>query len=439
MQFARNTGGLPSAFQKQLRNIEAFHDLARQIPPRRKTHRIVYLASGSHLAPLVICDVLPGSDRCHLTFTEVDPSVREPIAALLAVLARENVIDRLASRRAGNPQSAVWEFRLGRHPVVLNVDVAPAPPRATSPVRASLLSGADLVISHDWSGDPLANLRLIFDYIRAEQSLGKARMPPLMIEDLERHPYPIDLSFFSPVARTSQSYGHRASRDGQVGHDGDELGVPLFGGGVVLGFRGQWWRNAGEGDLLPFLDFLLFNEFDSDRRNILRGGERILVPPAALDWWTGFGRRSIGGGDLFRNPRIRRNMIDAAVKLAPSFDPAGQTRLACRLLLFRTLVDLKAGGFDTSRLLPPAVVAARFEEGLLSPEMKRLFTEAQANEETRVAEKEEEWGAFRGVTRVLEEPAPQAVMSQCPLPYPRDRNDSKGLADLYKLLVAAVR
>jgi hypothetical protein len=260
-----------------------------------------------------------------------------------------------------------------------------------------------------------------------------------MIEDLERHPYPVDLSFFSPIARTARPYGHRASRDGSFGHDGDELGLPLFGGGVVLAFRGRWWRHASERDLLSFFDFLLVNEFDSERRNVLARGDRTLVPPSALDWWTGFGRRTVGGEDLFRNPAVRRNLILAAARVAPSFDYPSQERIGCRLFLYRALVTLKSLGRDVSLVLPPDAGSAPFEERLLSADMDRLLGEAKANEEARRSEAEVEWGALRGAADLLGSDGARSVEDLCPFAPQGDWSDPGMLYGSVRSLRATLR
>lgn len=426
-------------FGRQLRNVEAFRDLARKLPPRERPRRILYLASGSHLAPLALCEALPAGEPCDVTLTEIDGTVREPIAALLRALARARTVDRLEPDGGEDQRNSRWTFRLGTHPVVLELQLAAAPPGATSPVPARIPDGTDLVVSHDWSGDPLANLRLVFDLLVSARSRPGQPAPLLMIEDLERHPYPIDLSFFSPVARTSLPYGHRSSRDGSTGHGGDELGAPLFGGGVVLGFRGRWWREATRPDLLSFFDFLLFNEFDSQRRNVLARGKKTVVPPSLLDWWTGFGRRTVGGGDLSRSPLLRRELILAAIRIAPSFDDASKQRIGCRLLLYRALASLAGAGRDVSSVLPPGRNPGAFEERLLSPEMERLFEEAKANEALLGEETVAESGPIRQAASLLQSEELQPIQALCPLSLRGDEADAGELSGLLRQLEAALR
>ncbi len=436
--FEASLRGGDRAFDRQLRNVEAFRDLVRQLPPRERPRRIVYLASGSHLAPLALCEALPDGEPCHVTLTEVDGAVRAPISVLLGALARARAVERLESDGGGGGPGARWTFLLGTHPVAMELLVTPPPPGATSPVPARIPDGTDLVVSHDWSGDPLANLRLVYDLLVAARARPGQPAPLLMIEDLQRHPYPVDLSFFSPLARTSLPYGHRSSRDGSTGHGGDELGAPLFGGGVVLGLRGLWWREASQPDLLSFFDFLLFNEFDSDRRNVLARGEKMILPPTLLDGWTGFGRRTVGGGDLFRGP-VRRDLILAATRLAPSLDSSLQQRLGCRLLYYRALTGLKGAGSDVSAFLPPGREPAAFEERLLSPDMERLFGEAKANEALLREESGSDSESTRQAASLLKSDVLQHVLDRCPVPFPGDAADAGGLPRLLRELQQALR
>lgn len=430
-------GGDP-AFDKQLRNVEAFRDLARQLPPRQRPRRIVYLASGSHLAPLALCEALPPGEACHLTLTEVDGAVREPIAALLGALSRARAIERLESGGGRSGPLARWTFRLGTHPVALELLVTPPLPGATSPVPARIPDGTDLVVSHDWSGDPLPNLRLVHDLLVAARTRPGPPAPLLMVEDLQRHPYPVDLSFFTPLARTPLPYGHRSSRDGSTGHGGDELGAPLFGGAVVLGFRERWWREASQPDLLSFFDFLLFNEFDSGRRNVLTRGEKTTLPPALLDGWTAFGRRTLAGGDLFRGP-VRRDLILAATRIAPSLDSSLKQRLGCRLLHYRAVTGLKGAGRDVSAFLPPGREPAAFEERLLSPDMERLFAEAKANEGLLREEAVSDAESTRQAAALLESDALRPVLVPCPVSFRGDGGGAGGLARILRELEPLLR
>lgn len=396
---ARVTSGEPAdreralALRHNLRNHGAMRELVEALPREERPRRVLYLASGAHLAPLALCEALPAGAPCDLTMTEVDPTVQGGIGDLLGELVRLGLASGL---EAGEPLSAggsrTWRLRLGSHPVTVTLRVERRGPGGASPplIRASDLAGADLVISHDWSGDPLFNLRVVYDLLVAARAAA-GRAPMLMVEDLERHPYPVDLSFFSPRARTGQPYGHRTSGAGVGRHGAVELGEPLFGGGVLLGFAAPWWQKVDPEALEGFLNFLLFNQFDDQRQNVLEGGVRPLVAPALLDWWTGYGRRTISNRNLAEEPGARGRMLDAVAAVAPRLEQPLRRRLACRLELYRSLTHLRAAGTDLAPLLPvPACCRALEPRDFPSDDMVALYDEALANEAVRAADLEAE-------------------------------------------------
>ena len=43
-------------------NVEAMAEMVGTLPQGRRPRRVLYLASGSHLAPLVLCEALPGGE-----------------------------------------------------------------------------------------------------------------------------------------------------------------------------------------------------------------------------------------------------------------------------------------------------------------------------------------------------------------------------------------
>jgi len=405
----------------QLRNHGAMRELVEALPLEERPRRVLYLASGAHLAPLALCEALPEGASCDLTMTEVDPSVQGEIGDLLGELVR---LELASGLEVGEPLpgggSRTWRLRLGSHPVSVTLRVEPRGPDGMPPrlIRASDLAGADLVVSHDWSGDPLSNLRVVYDLLVAARAAG-GRAPRLMIEDLERHPYPVDLSFFSPLARTGQPYGHRTSGAGVGRHGTVELGEPLFGGGVILGFAATWWRKVDPEALEGFFNFLLFNQFDDQRQNVLEGGRRPLVVPALLDWWTGFGRRTISNRNLAEEPGARDRMLGAAAAVAARLEPPLRQRLACRLALYRSLTQLRAAGADLGPLLPvPGCCRTLEPRDFPSDAMESLYDEALANGAVRDADLAEE---AKEATRRLERfNAPELVelAAECPVGAP---------------------
>ncbi len=299
----------------QLRNGPAMAELVASLPAQDRPQRLLYLAAGSHLAPLVVCEALPGDAACSLRYTEIDASVQERIERGLQALHLEGCLSAPSSTAAFTSADGerTWHFELAGHAVDLTLLVT-VPGAGSSLLSPDDLVWPQLVISHDWSGDPIENLRVIRAYLLAARAERPATLPLLMIEDLERHPYPIDLTLFMPLARTALPYGHRASSAGIARHGGEELGVGLFGGGVLLGFGHTWWLQGEQASLDGVLDLLLLNRFDSKRQNVLEGGDDPLLAPALLDWWTAFGDRSVTDD----HTRLDRSAaLRAAQRVAP--------------------------------------------------------------------------------------------------------------------------
>lgn len=331
---------------RRLRHVDAMVELVARIPEQQRPRRILYLAAGTHLAPLALCELLPADDPCSLTLTDADPAVREGVATALGELAAAGAVVGLVIE--GNQ----CRFSIAGHPVSLTIQPVHAGP--VPDIEPRWLRQADLVITHDWSGDPLEILRVVFELLRAARDGGIEDPPLLMVENLERHPYPIDLGLFSPVVRSSSVYGHRGRLPGSDGHDGDERGPPLFGGAVLLGFSDRWWREVSPETLSAVFDVLLFNEFLFDRQNVLEGGDDPLLAPALLDWWTGFGARTVVGDDLRGRFDEFLAVPPAAARAIPAMGPENRRRLACRLQLLRSLVHARADGADFHDLMPAA-------------------------------------------------------------------------------------
>ena len=200
------------------------------------------------MAPLSLCEMLPAKVPCSLVLTEVDPAVRRDIAEFLNAAGEFGYVAGVeAVPNSGSAGSSAWQFLMGDRPV--NLQLVINSQRDAPLVSPVAVGAADLVISHDWSGDPLGNLVVLRDVVLALRRVPHAKRPMLMAEDLRAHPYPIDLDWFSPIARSSHHYGHRTS-DAGVGRHGEvELGESVFGGAVLLGFSDPWWTLLDAGDL----------------------------------------------------------------------------------------------------------------------------------------------------------------------------------------------
>ena len=130
------------------------------------------------LAPLALCELLPAGAPCSLVLTEIDGSIGKDVSALLHELSRTERISALQLDNDGR----FWQFQLAGHPVRIELELV----GRGSLVEPALVHDADLVINHDWSGDPLGILMVVHELLLALRSLDGAP-PMLMIEDLERH------------------------------------------------------------------------------------------------------------------------------------------------------------------------------------------------------------------------------------------------------------
>ena len=363
------------------RNAPAFRNLAESIPPERQPERVLYLASGSHIAPLAVCEALPPEQPCRLTLTEIDASVQCDLESFFHEARRRGYLRSIddSGRLEDGTGVRTWRFRVGSRPVTVDLHLrGESGESGPSPlVPHELLRDTDLVISHDWSGDPFGNLDVILRLLEGSRAADLDRPPLLMIEDLEKHTFPVDLGFFSILARTDETYGHRGSNSGIGRHGPVELGPPIFGGGVVLGFDEPWLRWTDDTTLRSFGDFLLLNRYDGGRRNVLEREPDTVLVPELLDWWSGFGTRSLTGGDFSRNPELRRRAVEAALHIADKLDEPLATRLACRLELYRTVLGMRARGTG-SRVNHPTqhnVRLLKVDEFPL-PAMQDLYREA---------------------------------------------------------------
>jgi hypothetical protein len=281
-------------------------------------------------------------------------------------------------------------------------------------VRAPDLAASDLVVSHDWSGDPLVNLRLIWEYLEAAREIAPPA-PPLMMEDLERHPYPIDLSLFAPLARTAAAYGHRTSDAGVGRHGRVELGVPLFSGGVVLGLDDPWWREIGSQTLRDVFNFLVFNQFGNHRQNVLEGGADPLLAPAMLDWWTDYGHRTVDDHDVREDSAAKARMLRSVAEIVPLLDEELRQRMACRMALYRSLLEARVAGVETLSLMPAARLGRRPEPGHFpSPEMERLYREALRQVATYRADVERERAEAWDLLRLIDTAGLAGRVGTCP-------------------------
>ncbi len=353
-------------------------ELVEILPELERPRTILYLASGDHLAPLGLCELLPEGAPCRLIMTEIDAGVQEGIDVALADLEGAGVCDGVLSDTGieGRSGRRIWRGTMGSRP--FSVELRVSDPNVGAPlVIGEMVAEVDLVISHDWSGEPLGNFQVIFRFLEAtRQNPGVAT--PLMIEDLGAHPYEIDLGPFVPAATSEATFGHRDSDAGPGRHGQVELGTPIFGGAVMLTFGDPWWRVLSDQQLESVFDFLLLNQFESDRQNVLEGGSDPLLAPMLLDWWTGYGARGIRGDAITLGPGgTRERMIEAAIATRSGAGPTVAAIFGARLDLYRDLLALRARGHDTLDLMPSARYTRRpAPNDFPTPDMERLYRQA---------------------------------------------------------------
>jgi hypothetical protein len=434
-RLAAGTGGDPRTGEQwhRLRHVDTMAELVAELPEERRPQRILYLAAGVHLAPIALCELLPDGSPCFLTYTDADPAIRDRVAAALGELATARVVDDLGS------EGGRIRFSIAGHQVSLTVE--PVPAGLLPVVEPDWLRQTDLVITHDWSGDPLENLRVVRELLEAIRDGGLADPPLLMIEDLQLHPYPIDLALFSPVARSRGDYGHRGRLEGPGGHLEVERGPALFGGAALLAFNDRWWQTVPIGTLDAVLDVLLFSEFLLERQNVLEGGGDPLLAPALLDWWTGFGARTVAGYDLRGHfDRLLATPALAASAL-PAMNAESRWLLSCHLQLMRSLAEARAAGADISELMPAARYRRRpIASEFPNPEMARAFRQSLRHAaEFRAAAAAAPAEAAR-LARVLGSDAMREVHAACPIVLPSSRDDAaSSWTDTYRSLASRLR
>ncbi len=379
-------------------------ELACRLPARRRPSSILYVASGIHLAPLVLCEALPAGTPCRLDLTETDPSAAGPIGDLLADLQGTGVVKDLVA--VGRQE---WRFVLSGHPVRLRFELAGDEGGRDPPlITPGILADHDLVVSHDWAGDPVGNLRVILWHLRAARHLTSQLAPMLMIEDLEAHPFPVDLQIFGVLARTSRPYGHRVA-GGTVGrHGAIEAGTPLFGGAVVLGFDDEWWRKVPEDDLGSVLDLLIFSRFGWFRRNVLVPGNPPLAAPEALDWWSGYGARTVEGELEPLSAQLVERMVEAAVRAGGKMSPPTREALCREVRALSTTLERMARGAR-----PSMVPLGRVEPRQLPSAARNQLREAEDHAAEWEAERRGLRRRARGALGVFQRPAVERFLRDC--------------------------
>lgn len=411
-----------AAQARRLRNAPAFADLGSRLSLPGSPVTVAYPASGDHLAPLALCEADRSARPYRFLLGDSDAARARELARGLKELEGEGLLRGLAEETGRRPGETRWKARLGRHPLEVVFRVTAASP--LSLVEEEWKGGGRIqaVVVHDWSGDPFENLHMLYGFVRLLRGRAAAPVPLLLLEDLERHPYPVDLTLFSPAARTGLPYGHRGKKEGC--EDGEELGTPLFGGAVALSFSDRWWERVSEGDLPWVFDFLWFSLCDEERRNVLRGGGEPLLAPWPADWVSGYGSRSVAGGDVRDLAGFRLTLVRKAVSLESLLSPALRPRWRSLLALYGSALDAVAEGATPGTLGAPKRYREASPEEI--PSLREPLERAQALEPLR-----SRWGQAR-------KQEAEALLQAFPFLRPKGAGEGAGGAASYETLRRAV-
>lgn len=360
-----------------IRNHAAFGELWDRWTFQGEALEVLYPASGAHLAPLEFVH------RGHLreatfTYTEIDPAMLPRLEANLQRLMNLGYYSDLAAAivplppRPGErslppprgddpaavqawirqsieatgtapPLEATFAFRYRETRVRLRLllKAASTSPGSTEYFRGEDLEHADLVVTHDFSYDPREHLAFLRSCVESSLAAGRRRPLAVMMEDLARYPFPLDLTPFGVKATTLLPYGHASfvhMPDGT--RTATEDGPPLYEGAVILEPDLSLWRGLAPSERTALFNLVLLRDHGFDRRNVDLAGGRRIEAPALLDWHMGYGHLDIDGRDL----RGRQGFLSAlavACRSTVGRLPAGPLRgwLCSSLTDFRSTLD----------------------------------------------------------------------------------------------------
>jgi hypothetical protein len=288
-------------------------------------------------------------------------------------------------------------------------------PGSTSYYRIGDLEQADLLVTHDWDSTPVGNFRVLLDFMESYRKGDGSRRLAVMMEDLEAHPFPIDLEFFNPVARSGLGYGHVEYVTLPSGERlKEEDGLALYGGGVILEPDMDFFRTLSERRLEAFFDVVVFAPYIYDRYNVdVIGGRRVIAPPI-LDLAIGYGYHDIRGKDLRGERGFLTGLARAALGFlweTPTLPPALRSKGCAMLRTYRNALKEKSER-DPKPLLACESPEMASNPFLTFPKTRERFEQACAGrsglEERLIAERS--WCC--DALRALEEAGP-AVPKSC--------------------------
>jgi hypothetical protein len=377
-----------------LRNREAFSALWEGLGWQRDRLRVLYIASGSHLAPLTLLFSGAPVKEAEFTFTEIDPAVPGRIRTLLRRLERLGLKD-LAERASG--RETVFTFACGVTRTTLRIILGPkgGAGAGETPFTREDLERSDVVMTHDWAGDQHDNLALLFDIVRTACASRRERPLAVFMEDLEAHPFPVDLTLFHPAARTPLPYGHleHASLP-----DGTQLraenGPALYGGAVALVPDWKALCALNPSQMETVFNVLLFSDFLFDRLNVDEVEGRKVTAPLLLDLGTGYGYRTIRGEDVRGAADFPPRLLQQALDLLPALSGTLRDGWCRRLETFGRALR-KAEDADFSAVLKESEAHLADHPFLSTPRGREMLKDVQSHRDTYIQMKNSEKAAAR--------------------------------------------
>ena len=458
-----------------IRNHKAFWEMWNSWAWKKDTLRVLYPASGSHLAPLVFLYGNKTLKEVSYTFTEVDQSSPVRMQALLRTMERgkmcsgvtlelapmehaafqERWAQALASKQAtvlhSHPEVFIswyleavkdlktspgfmvdFRFTVGSTRARIHMLISVPIDReqgSTAYYQQRDFKAADLIVTHDWDSSPRTNLEVVFDLLNSSRLAGRKAPLAIMMEDLRRYPFPVDMALFNPVAASTSPYGHQQHAfmpDGKRLEQED--GPALYEGGVILEPDLSAFNPLPPPQLETLFNLLLFAGQMYDRRNVDVIDGCVVAAPPLLDLGAGYGHRDIRGRDLRTDGQFAVKLVEGALMLLESPFSAAELRRVdlCALVsqLARSLKERSA--FDAWALLAEWDVDQSSHPFLKDPKTRKKYTEIFATRLSVAAQVERDSAAFRQALDVLERNrdrvaaacGPGAAPAPVPVPHP---------------------
>jgi hypothetical protein len=454
---ARQTLEVLYYYLHDIRSHRAFWELWNQVHWKKETLRVLYPGSGSHLAPLVFLYGPSHLKEVFYTFTEVDQSSPVRIEALLRTMERGKMCsgvsvqmapiqhagfnERWAQAMASNeakllssyPEAFIpwyiatvkelkespgfeadFQFWVGATHAHIKMLISVHKDEqagSTSYYQQRDFNAADLVVTHDWDSSPRTNLEVLFDLLNSSRIAARKKPLFVMMEDLRRYPFPVDLALFNPLAASATPYGHCQH---VVLPDGSRLesedGPSLYEGGVLLSPDLGVFNSLSPLQMETLFNLILFSGQMYDRGNVDIIDSCLVTAPPLLDLGVGYGYRDIWGRDLREDGQFPSKLVEGSVNLLQSrlFDSKRMKEDLCHLVfqLARTLKE--QSDRDIKALLDQWTADQSEHPFLRDPKTRQKFAEIYAERTSVAAQVERDSMAFKQALEVWEQKRGQA-------------------------------